>query len=139
MVGRPCAATSGASASASVVLPAPSTPSIATRIIRVGCNATMVEARRFSSDAWASLTSSSVAASEHAGQHAVRRLVVVEEGPDIDDHLLAHLDAAFDRGRAHVRQQRDLAGLGQPNQFWIDGGLMLVDVEPGAADLATFD
>ena len=35
--GRPCAATSGASASASVVLPAPSTPSIATRIIRAGC------------------------------------------------------------------------------------------------------
>ena len=50
--------------------------------------------------------------SEHARQHAVRRLVIVEEGPDIDDHLLAHLDAALDGGRAHMRQQR------RPCRLW---------------------
>ena len=53
--------------------------------------------------------------SQHARQHAVRRLVVVEEGLDIDDHLLAHLDAALDGGGAHVRQQHDLPGLGEPH------------------------
>ena len=47
-----------------------------------------------------------LAASQHAWQHAIRRLVVVEEGSDVDDHLLAHLDAALDGGRAHMRQQR---------------------------------
>ena len=40
---------------------------------------------------------------QHAWQHPVGRLVVVEEGADVDDHLLAHLDAAFDGGRAHMR------------------------------------
>src|SRR5258707_139747 len=35
---------------------------------------------------------------QHARQHAVRRLVVVEEGLDVDDHLLAHFDAALDGG-----------------------------------------
>src|ERR1700682_2283314 len=37
--------------------------------------------------------------SQHAWQHAIRWLVVVKEGSDVDDHLLAHLDTAFDGGR----------------------------------------
>jgi hypothetical protein len=35
--------------------------------------------------------------SEHRRQHAVGRLVAVGEGLDVDQHLLAHLDAAFER------------------------------------------
>src|SRR5665213_4344163 len=58
--------------------------------------------------------------SQHARQYAVRRLVVVEEGADVDDHLFAHLDAALDGGRAHMRQQRHLAGLAETNEFRID-------------------
>src|SRR5258708_12702191 len=77
--------------------------------------------------------------SQHARQHAVRRFVVVEEGADVDDNLLAHLDPAFDRRRAHMRQQRYLAGLRQPHQFRIDRGFVLVDVQAGAGDVAGFD
>src|SRR5215216_740251 len=47
--------------------------------------------------------------SQHRGQHAVRRLVAIKKCPDVDDYLLAHVDAAFQRGRAHVRQQHHLA------------------------------
>ena len=47
---------------------------------------------------------------QHRRQHAIRRLVAVHEGLDVDDDLLAHVDAAFDRRRAHVRQQHHLAG-----------------------------
>ena len=32
----------------------------------------------------------------------------IGEGFDIDDHLLAHLIAPLDRGRAHVRQENDI-------------------------------
>ena len=46
---------------------------------------------------------------QHRRQHAIRRLVAVHEGLDVDDDLLAHVDAAFERGRAHMRQQHDLA------------------------------
>src|SRR3954469_14334816 len=73
--------------------------------------------------------------SQHARQHAIRRLVGVEEGADFDDHLLAHLDAALDRGRAPMRQQRHLAGLGAPHQLRVHRGLVLIDIEAGAADL----
>src|SRR5579872_5960592 len=76
---------------------------------------------------------------EHAGQHAIRWLVIVEEGADVDDHLLAHLDAAFDGGRAHMRQQRHLAGLGEPHQFRADRRLVLEYVEASAGDLARLD
>src|SRR5436190_8440147 len=133
MTGRPFAITSGASASASMVLPAPSTPSMAIRMRRSGCNAAMAPARRSSSASKALLTPPP--RSQHARQHAIWRLMVVEEGSDVDDHLLAHVDAAFDGGRAHMRQQRHLAGLAEPHQLWIDRRLVLVDVEAGAADL----
>ena len=46
--------------------------------------------------------------SEHRGNDAIRRLVAVGEGLDVDDHLLAHVDAAFDGGRAHMRQQHHI-------------------------------
>ena len=52
-------------------------------------------------------TVDAVSTSEHRRVHAVGRIVAVEEGLDVDDHLLAHVDAAFDRGRAHVRQRHD--------------------------------
>src|SRR5438552_839978 len=87
----PFAMTRGASASAGMVFPAPSTPSIAMRMRRSGCNAAMVFARRSSRRSCVSLTPPR---SEHARQHAIRRLVIVEEGSDVDDHLLTHVDAA---------------------------------------------
>ena len=37
-------------------------------------------------------------------QHPVRRLVAVDEGADIDDHRLAHLDPRLERRRGHVRR-----------------------------------
>ena len=43
------------------------------------------------------------------------------------------------RGRAHMRQQRHLAGLRQPDQFRVDRRLVLEHVEAGAGDLARFD
>ena len=55
--------------------------------------------------------------SQHRRQHAVRRPMAVHEGADVDDHLLAHVDAAFDRRRAHVRQQHDLAVAGELDEL----------------------
>src|SRR5262249_43757054 len=43
--------------------------------------------------------------SQHRWQHAVRRAVPIQEGLDVDDHLLAHVDPAFECGRTHMRQQ----------------------------------
>ena len=51
--------------------------------------------------------------SQHRRQHAVGRAVAVHEGLDVDDDLLAHVDAAFDGGRTEMRQQHDLAGFGK--------------------------
>ena len=42
--------------------------------------------------------------SQHRRENAVGRFVAVGKGLDVDDDLLAHVDAAFERGRAHVRQ-----------------------------------
>ena len=53
--------------------------------------------------------------------------------------LLAHVDAAFDGGRAHMRQQRHLAGLREPQQLGFTAGSCSIDVEPGAGDLAVLD
>ena len=64
--------------------------------------------------------------------HAVRRQVAIEKGLDVDDHLLAHVDAAFDRGRAHVRQQHDLALAREPRELGVDRGLVLEHVEARA-------
>ena len=47
--------------------------------------------------------------------------------------------AAFQRGRAHMRQDHHLAGAREPDQLRIDRRLMLEHVEPGAGDLAGFD
>jgi hypothetical protein len=66
----------------------------------------------------------------------LRRLVAVGEGLDVDDDLLAHLDAALDRGRAHVRQQHHVVQL---EQLRIDRRLVLEHVEAGAGDLARLD
>src|SRR5579871_2202067 len=41
--------------------------------------------------------------SQHRRKHAVGRLVAIQEGANIDDDLLAHVDAPFERRRAHVR------------------------------------
>ncbi len=65
-------------------------------------------------------------------QHAVRRPVAVAVGADVDDHLLAHVDAAFDRRRSHVRQDDDLALAGELDELRIDRRLVLEDVEAGA-------
>ena len=59
--------------------------------------------------------------------------MAVDEGLDVDDDLLAHVDAAFDRRRAHVRQQHDIVEL---EQLGVDRRLVLEDVEAGAGDLA---
>src|SRR5437763_1117179 len=65
--------------------------------------------------------------------------MAVEEGLDVDDDLLAHIDPAFERGRSEMRQQHDLAGPRELDQFRIDGGLVLEHVEPGAGDVAGLD
>src|SRR5688572_16157621 len=63
--------------------------------------------------------------SEHRRNDAVRRFVAIGEGLDVDDDLLAHVDAAFECARTHVRQQHDV---GQLLQLRIDRRLMLEHV-----------
>src|SRR5262249_6993217 len=58
--------------------------------------------------------------SKHRWQHPVGWLVAIEESADVDDDLLAHLDAALDRGRAHVGEHHDLAGARELEQLGID-------------------
>src|SRR5690606_19389853 len=65
-------------------------------------------------------------------QHAVGRAVAVEEGADVDDDLLAHVDAALDGGRAHMRQDDDLALRRQLDELRVHGRLVLEHVEAGA-------
>ena len=65
--------------------------------------------------------------------------VAVHEGLDVDDDLLAHVDAAFERRRAHVRQQHDLAVARELDQLRVDRRLVLEHVEAGAGDVARFD
>src|SRR5439155_1664826 len=77
--------------------------------------------------------------SQHRRQHAIGRPVSVQEGLDIDDHLLAHVDTAFECGRAHVRQQYDLAYACELDQLRIDGRLVLENIEARAGDLAGGD
>ena len=63
----------------------------------------------------------------------------VEEGANVDDDLLAHLDAALDGGGPHMRQQHDLAGLGKADQPGVDCRFVLEHVERRAGDLAGLD
>ena len=44
---------------------------------------------------WRGTAGSQVLALQHARQHAVGRPMAVDEGPDVDDHLLAHVGAAL--------------------------------------------
>jgi len=37
-----------------------------------------------------------------AGQHTVRWAMTIDEGSDIDNHLIPHLDASFDCRAAHM-------------------------------------
>ena len=76
---------------------------------------------------------------QHRRQHAVRRAVAVQEGLDVDDDLFAHVDAAFDRGRAEMRQQHDLAGARELDELRADRGLVLEHVEAGAGDFLGLD
>src|SRR5690348_9703798 len=80
-----------------------------------------------------------VALSEHRGQYAIRRAVAVHEGADIDDHLLAHVDAPFDRRRSHVRQEHDLSGAREAHELGLDRRLVLEHVEPCPGDAARLD
>src|SRR5690242_9586019 len=59
---------------------------------------------------------------KHRLQDAVRGLVAVDEGLDVDDDLLAHVEPAFQGGRAHMRQQHHIAEL---EQLRVYRGLML--------------
>ena len=38
--------------------------------------------------------------SKHRSMNAMPQIVPVEEGADVDDHLLAHVETAFERRRA---------------------------------------
>src|SRR6266508_1774441 len=75
------------------------------------------------------------ASSKHRGQDTVRRPVAIHEGLDVDDDLFAHVDAAFQRGRAHMRQQDNLALARQPQQPRIDRWLVIEHVEARAGDV----
>src|SRR5579872_4583613 len=69
---------------------------------------------------------------QHGRQNAIGRTMAVHEGLDVDDDLLAHVDAAFQRSRSHVRQQHDLAGFGKLDQSRIYRRFVLEHVEAGA-------
>jgi hypothetical protein len=71
--------------------------------------------------------------SQHRADDAVGRAVAVGEGLDVDDHPLAHRDAALDRRRAHMRQQHDIVERGEAR---VDRRLVLEHVEAGAGDRA---
>src|SRR5262249_39144691 len=76
---------------------------------------------------------------QHRRQDAVGRPVPVQESSDVDDHLLAHVDAAFERGRAPMRQQHHLAHARELDELRIDRRLVLEHVEPRARDVARRD
>src|SRR5215469_13509613 len=76
---------------------------------------------------------------QHRRQDAIRRPMAVEEGLDVDDDLLAHVDTALKRGRGQMRQQHDLAGACELDQLWIDGRLMFEHVETSAGDVFGLD
>ena len=60
----------------------------------------------------------------------------IQKGLDVDDHLFPHVDPALERGRAHMRQQHDLADARELDQLRIDRRLVLEDIESGACDVA---
>ena len=76
--------------------------------------------------------------SQHRGHDQVRRSVPVGEGLDVDDDLFAHLVAALDRGRAHVRQQHDLAFGGQLHQLWVGARRIFEHIETGTGNCHLF-
>src|SRR5262249_56145208 len=67
---------------------------------------------------------------------AVGRRVAVEEGLDVDDNLLAHVDAALESGGAHMRQHHHLLALWQ---LRIDRRLVLEHIETSARKLPILD
>src|SRR5215468_7058451 len=74
--------------------------------------------------------------SEHCRMDAVGRRVAVEEGLDVDDNLLAHVDTALESGGAHMRQHHHLLAL---EQLRIDRRLVLEHVETSAGKLLILD
>ena len=74
--------------------------------------------------------------SQHRGDDPVRRLVAVHPGADVDDHLFAHVDAALDGGRAHVRQEDDV---GQLQELGVDRRLVLIDVQARPGQFAALE
>jgi hypothetical protein len=65
--------------------------------------------------------------------------MAVHEGLDVDDDLLAHIDAALVGRRAHMRQEHHLALAGELDEPRADRGLLLEHVEAGRRDLAALD
>ncbi len=62
-----------------------------------------------------------------------------DEGADVDDHLLAHVDTPFfQRRRAHMWQDDHLAALGELAQLGIDCRLVLEQIERRAAEFFMF-
>ena len=59
--------------------------------------------------------------------------MAVGKGLDVDQNLLAHIDAPFHGGRAHVRQQQDIV---QRKQFWINRRFVFEHVQSGTTDFA---
>ncbi len=60
--------------------------------------------------------------------------MLVEEGADVDDDLLAHIDPALDRCRAHMRHQQHLARRARTTQRGSIAGFALEHVKRGAGD-----
>ena len=71
------------------------------------------------------------ASSKHGGMNSVWRRMAIEERLDVDDNFLAHVNAAFERRRSHVRQCDDAFG---DEKFGVDRRFVLKDVETGAGD-----
>ena len=60
--------------------------------------ASVIQIEKFALTMQRVLANFSIVTLEHCRMHAVRRVVAVEEGFDVDNHLLAHVDTAFQRG-----------------------------------------
>lgn len=62
--------------------------------------------------------------------------MAIDKCLDVDDDLLAHVDATLDGGRAHVGQQDHM---GQRQQFGIDRRFVLENIKAGAGNLVSLE
>ena len=97
------------------------------------CPACGCRRRRKSSARLAFKTRSNWCRCQNITDDPVGRLLAVGEGLDVDDHLLAHVDPAFDRRRTHMGSSTTLSSA---QQLRVHRRLMLEHIEAGAGNVA---